>query len=91
LAAYGTVIIGYPNWWGSIPMALFTFFESGDFSGKAILPFCTHEGSGMGRSAADIARLCPKARVLEGLAIRGSGVAAAHASIEKWLRETLSV
>lgn len=51
---YGTIILGYPNWWGTMPMPVWTFLEKYDFSGKTILPVCTHEGSGMGRSEADI-------------------------------------
>lgn len=85
--AYDTIFIGYPIWWGTIPMALFTFFESHDFSGKTIVPFCTHGGSGLGRSASDIARLCPGATVREGLAIRGSGVRSAQNEVAAWLQK----
>jgi flavodoxin len=52
--AYDVIILGYPNWWGTFPMAVFTFLEEYDFSRKTILPFCTHGGSGMGRSESDI-------------------------------------
>lgn len=62
----------YPNWWGDMPMAVYTFLESYDFSGKAIVPFCTHEGSGLSSTENSIAKLCPDAEVLDGLAIRGS-------------------
>ena len=55
-------------------MAVFTFLEAYDFSGKTILPFCTHEGSGLGRSEGDIRKICPGAKVLKGLAIRGGSV-----------------
>ena len=48
--SYDKVFLGYPNWWGTAPMAVFTFLEEYDFSGKTIIPFCTHEGSGMGHS-----------------------------------------
>lgn len=83
--AYGTVILGYPNWWGTIPMAVCTFLESHDFSGKTILPLCTHEGSGMGHSEADIKAICPGAKIGKGLAIKGSKVNSAEKSIEEWL------
>ena len=80
---YDTVYLGYPNWWGTMPMAVHTFLESYDFAGKTIIPFCTHEGSGMGRSVADIRRICPSATVLEGMAIRGSNAARADREVEK--------
>lgn len=81
-----TVYLGYPNYWGTMPMCVFTFLEHFDFSGKTILPFCTHEGSGMGRSEADIKRLCPGAEVKKGLALRGGSVQRAKPELEKWLR-----
>lgn len=84
---YDVIFLGFPNWWGTIPMPLFTFMEANDFSGKMILPFCTHEGSGLGRSAADIAKLSPKATVAQGLAVRGSGAATAQADIDAWLQK----
>lgn len=83
--AYDVVFLGYPNWWGTFPMAVFTFLESYDFSGKTIYPFCTHEGSGMGRSEHDIQKLCPGARVGKGFAIRGSSVAGADQEVRNWL------
>lgn len=72
--SYDVIFIGYPNWWGTMPMPVFTFFEEHDFAGKTIVPFCTHEGSRMGRSVKDIATACPGATVLEGVDIRGSEV-----------------
>jgi flavodoxin len=63
--SYHVIFLGYPNWWGTMPMPVFTFLEEYDFSGKTIIPFCTHEGSGMGRSEKDIAKLCPKATILK--------------------------
>jgi len=73
------------NWWGTMPMPVFTFLGQYDFSGKTIVPFCTHEGSGLGHSEKDIMKLCPKASVLKGLAIYGSAVDSAKASISIWL------
>jgi flavodoxin len=72
MAQYDTIILGYPNWWGTMPMAVFTFLESYDFAGKTIIPFCTHEGSGMGHSVSDIQQLCPESTVFGGTAIHGS-------------------
>jgi flavodoxin len=83
---YGLIFLGYPNWWGTMPMALFTFLESIDLSGKTIIPFCTHEGSGMGRSERDIRKLCPAAKVLKGLPIVGGSVQGARNEIAAWLR-----
>ena len=85
IADYDTIVLGYPCWWGTMPQAIFTFLESADFSGKKILPFCTHEGSGMGRSESDIKKLCPNATVTKGLAVNGSSVNGAEASVKKWL------
>ena len=53
--ACDVIFLGYPNWWGTMPMPMFTFLEEYDFARKTIIPFCTHEGSGMGRSEKDIA------------------------------------
>ncbi len=86
-ASYDVVLLGFPNWWGTMPMAVFNFLEQSDFSGKRILPFCTHEGSGMGRSESDIKRLCPGATVVKGFAVRGSHVHAARVEVANWLRK----
>jgi flavodoxin len=66
---------------------VFTFLEEYDFSGKTIIPFCTHEGSGLGRSVEDITDLCPQSTILDGLAIRGSSVETAQGDVSEWLRE----
>ena len=84
---YRMIFLGYPNWYGTMPMAVFTFLESYDFSGKTIIPFCTHEGSGMGHSESDIKKLCRDAKVLKGLSIRGGSVQRAGNDISAWLRE----
>jgi flavodoxin len=88
LGDYGVVFLGYPNWWGTAPMAVFTFLESHDFSGKTIIPFCTHEGSGMGHSESDLKAACPGVTVLKGLAIKGGNVQSAERVIEGWLRKS---
>jgi flavodoxin len=85
MADYDTIFLGYPDWWGTLPMPVFSFLEEYDFSGKTIIPFCTHEGSGLGGSLRDIARFCPKAKLLEGLAIRGSSVDRASNEVSAWL------
>lgn len=83
--SYDNVFLGYPNWLGTAPMAVFTFLEEYDFSGKTIIPFCTHEGSGMGHSESDIEKTCPDAKILNGLSIYGSQVSSSKKDIETWL------
>ena len=83
---YDTIILGYPNYWGTMPMAVFTFLEKFDFSGKTILPLCTNEGSGMGGSERDIRKTCPGAAVKKGLPITGSAAANSKGSVERWLK-----
>lgn len=83
---YDILFLGYPNWWGTMPMAVHTFLESYDFTGKTIVPFCTHEGSGMGHSVADIRRLCPGATVTEGIAVRGGETNRADREVEQLVK-----
>ncbi|MGO9611672.1 MAG: flavodoxin [Dissulfurispiraceae bacterium] len=85
MRAYDVIFLGYPNWWGTMPMPVFTFLESYDFSGKTIVPFCTHEGSGMGHSEQDIVKACPKATVLEVIAIHGTSASAADSKVSSWI------
>ena len=82
---YDTVVLAYPNYWGTMPMAVFTFLEAFDFTGKTILPLCTNEGSGMGGSVNDIKKTCPGAEVKAGLSIIGSQAANSKASVQNWL------
>jgi flavodoxin len=87
--SYQVIILGYPNWWGTMPMAVFSFLEKYDFSQKTIMPFCTHEGSGLGRSVSDIARVCPQSTILEALAVRGGDVKKVRNEVSEWLRKKL--
>jgi flavodoxin len=87
MTPYDTVFLGYPNWWGTMPMPVFTFLEEYNLSGKTIVPFCTHEGSGLGRSVSEIRKTCPQSTVLEGLAVRGGEVKNAQDEVSGWLRE----
>ena len=82
---YDTIVLAYPNYWGTMPMAVFTFLEAFDFSGKTILPLCTNEGSGMGSSERDIKRACPDATVKSGLPITGGSAANSKNSVQRWL------
>lgn len=85
--SYDVIFLGYPNWWGTMPMPVFTFLEKYDFSGKTIVPFCTHEGSGLGRSEQDIKKLCPNADVLKGIAIRGGSAGSAVKIVSEWVEK----
>lgn len=87
LEDYDTIYLGFPNYWGTMPMAVFTFLEHFDFSGKRIRPFCTHEGSGLGNSIKDIQRLCPDAKIEKGLAIHGGSVERSERDIERWIEQ----
>jgi flavodoxin len=86
IESYDLVFAGYPIWWGTFPAPVRVFLTEYDLSGKKIVPFCTHEGSGLGRSAADIAKLCPKSDLLDGLAVRGSEAKTAQGKVSDWLR-----
>ena len=68
---YDVIFIGYPNWWGDMPMPVYTFLEKHDWNGKTIVPFCTHEGSGLGSTTTKLQSACKGAKVLKGLAIYG--------------------
>lgn len=69
---YDVIFIGFPNWWGDMPMAVYTFAERHAWTGRTVLPFCTHEGSGLGSIPRRIAATCAGATLGDGLAIRGA-------------------
>lgn len=69
---YDVIYLGYPNWWGEMPMAVYTFIEKHNWQGKMIIPFCTHEGSGLSSTERRIQSACSGGNVLKGLAIRGA-------------------
>lgn len=83
---YDTILIGYPNWWASIPMPIASFLEEYDFSGKTIIPFCSHGGGRFGQSLTAIAKLAPDSAMGEGLSIHYSGGSSLSADVEEWLR-----
>ena len=70
--AYDEIYLGFPNYWGTMPMAVFTFLEQFDWMGKTIHPFVTHEGSGFGKSESDLKKICKGANIQKGLSIPGS-------------------
>ena len=87
LDEYDEIYLGYPNYWGTMPMAVYTFLEKYDFTGKTIHPFCTHEGSGLSGTERDIKNTAKGADVKKGLAINGSSADSAKAALEKWVKE----
>ncbi len=85
LEQYDTIFLGYPNWWGDMPQALYTFLESYDLSGKSIIPFCPHGGSGFSRTQSTIAELQPEATVREdGLTLSRNDVADSAEQVTAW-------
>ena len=89
LSEYSTIFIGAPVWWGDWPMICYTFFENEDLSGKKLVPFSTHEGSGLSGFDKKLASACPDSEVLEGLAIRGNDAQndrdGVRTSVKEWL------
>lgn len=86
VAPYDVIFVGSPSWWGTFASPARTFLSQHDFSGKTLVPFITHEGSGLGKSVNDLESLCPGASTLEGLAVRGSRADDAQAEISRWLK-----
>ena len=82
---YDTILLGYPNWWASIPMPIASFLEEYDFSGKRIIPFCSHGGGRFGQSLTAIAKLAPDADMGEGLSVHYSGGASLPDDVSEWL------
>lgn len=87
LSDYDVVFLGYPNWWGTIPLAVFTFLKEHDLSGKIIIPFCTHEGSGLGNSVRDIKKQATASTIVHEIAIYGNQVYDSEEVIDQWLKQ----
>jgi hypothetical protein len=87
IESYDVLFVGSPNWWNTVAPPIMTFLSQCDLSGKAIFPFITHDGTGLGRSAKDIARLCPNATILVGLAVRGGEAKSAQSQVSDWVRK----
>ncbi len=83
--SYDIIFIGYPIWWGTIPGPVRTFLTENDFSGKIVIPFCTHGGSGVANSASDIQKLSPQSEMKEAFAVSGSQVKNSESSLSEWL------
>ncbi|MDR2835577.1 MAG: hypothetical protein LBV69_05180 [Bacteroidales bacterium] len=84
---YDTIFIGSPNWWSSIAPPIATLLTDYDFSGKTIIPFCTHGGGGKANLFTDMAKLVPDATILEGIAILEGRAKLAKSEVEKWLKK----
>ena len=82
---YDTIFIGYPNWWGDMPMIIYTFFDTYDLSGKTIAPFNTSGGSGLSRTVGTIRELEPDATVTEGFTVLSDNVDNAMSDVEEWI------
>lgn len=85
LDAYDTIFVGSPNWWNTIAPPVMTWLAEHNLTGKTVVPYLTHEGSGLGRSVADVKKLCPGATVIEGHAFWGTSVKDARREICQWL------
>lgn len=83
---YDTVFIGGPIWWGTYPRVMFTFFDKYDLNGKTIIPFSTHEGSGLGSVVEDLKTLYPNATFKEAFSIYGTETRKDLSKVDKWLK-----
>lgn len=84
------IVLGYPNWWGTMPMAVKTFLDGCDLTGVTIAPLCTNEGSGLGNSVSDLCRTYPAANVVEGLSVRGTDAARSTGRAISWAKKALA-
>ena len=86
---YDTIFVGYPNWWGTMPMCMFTALENLDWSGKTVIPFCTNEGSGMGSSERELKALCKGTTVRAGLSIHGAEAEQSKSKVADWAKKSV--
>ncbi len=88
---YDIIFLGYPNWWGDMPMAVYTFIEKHNWNGKTVVPFCTHEGSGLSGTERKLKDACKGATVSEGLAVKGTTAQnsqpQALKTVQTWLKK----
>lgn len=87
ISSYDLIYIGFPNWWGTLPMPMWTQLEQLDFTGKTVKPFITHEGSGFGKSNKDLKKLCKGAVIKKGLSIHGTNAHDSADIVKIWLDE----
>lgn len=89
VAEYDNIVVAGPCWWGTYPCAIFTQLEKLDFNGKKVFPIMTHEGSGMGGSAAALKKYCVGASVGQGLAVHGADAASSRETVVRWAKANL--
>lgn len=85
VSGYDNVFVGAPVWWGEYPMVVRTFLDGVNLNGKHVIPFTTHEGSGLGNTPETLRRQYPKADVLRGLGVRGTNAARSQNTVDRWL------
>ena len=90
IGQYDTIYIGSPVWWGDMPMILYTFLDKYDLSGKKLAPFVTHEGSGLAQIPQNLQKQVPNAKVVDGLALRGSSARNSADEIKSWVEKVKS-
>ena len=90
-SGYDTIYIGYPIWWGDLPMVVYTFLETHDLGGKTIIPFCTHEGSGLSGTDNNIKKLYKNVTMKKALAMTGrtaqNNRKEAEKQVDEWLKK----
>lgn len=87
LEEYDVIFLGYPNWWSSMPMPVYTFIEENKLDGKTIAPFVTHGGGGLGHSITDLKKLAPNSKVLKPFSVSGNSAKHAENDVAKWLED----
>lgn len=87
ISSYETIFVCFPCWCGTAPMCIFTFLDNYDLTGKKLIPFCTHEGSGMANAERDLKKNYPSANVVSGLAVRGHQVIDSEGRISDWAKQ----
>ena len=85
LAQYDVIFLGYPNWWSSMPMPVYTFIEKNKLDGKTVAPFATHGGGGLGHSVEDLKKLAPHSRILKPFSVSGTAAGRAEKDVLRWL------
>lgn len=89
MESYDIVFLGFPNWWFDMPMAVYSFLDEYDFSGKTIIPFCTHGGSGFSDILSTLETYLPDTEIQEGFEVHGESAGEAQTEVQEWLNETL--
>lgn len=91
MSQYDIVFIGYPNWWGTMPMAILTFIEKYNFNGKTLIPFCTHGGGGVQQCFKDFSKYTSSYETRDGFLCNGNSVSSAKPQVEKWLKDRAKI